>query len=104
MNLPRCSVACYGEVHQTYSSIKRLWKEKFESQVTKRESKYVLSRMNKLQTSFQNEKYLEAISITRTLFGYFSRIANSKVTPLRTCALAVACRFWSLEGILERKL
>ena len=91
-------------LNQTYSAIEKLWQEKFESQVTKKESRYVLSRMSKLQASFQNKKYAEAISTTKTLFGYFRRIASNQNSPLRTYASAVACRFWSLEGILESKL
>ena len=89
--------------NQTYLTINRAWESDFESQVPERERGYVLSRMKKLQTAFQNELYQEAIATTKILFGYFSRIASNQDNPLRVHASKMANRFWNLEAILSKQ-
>jgi len=90
--------------NQTYSAINRAWEANFEGRVPEREMNYVSNKMKRLQTAFQNEQYQKAIATTKTLFGYFLRIAHKKSNPLRTPALKIVECFWSLEGILQRKL
>lgn len=90
--------------NRNYEAIEKLWKRKFENNTSKREEEYFLSKMNKLKTSFLNKQYSEAIGVTKILFGYFSRIGNSKNNPLNSYALAIAGRLWDLESILEKKV